>query len=266
MEAHRHQQRDRSPPHRQAAFAQTMSSPAAAPAAMRMGSGTLKRQLTTRVATAIRTVGRSMSARRASTKEAPAMAPVAAAVTPATKARTWGCCRRTSGTAHDEEVDRKEHADRGGHRAGEGRDEVADEGHGDDHRSRGDHRHRHRVEELLIGRASRSWSTTPPCRKGTMARPLPKTKAPASAKYQAIVSSSARGCRARAGPRRVQATARRRRAATEARRRLDQHATTTPQTRKSQTISDSVQAVTPAMRAKSPTAGGPCARVIRTSL
>src|SRR5688500_18344345 len=33
--------------------------------------------------------------------------------------------------------------------------------------------------------------TTPACRKGTMARPLPKTKAPASVKYAAILRSVA---------------------------------------------------------------------------
>src|SRR2546428_13162854 len=33
-------------------------------------------------------------------------------------------------------------------------------------------------------------STTPPCRKGTIASPLPKTNAPASVKYQAIRQSS----------------------------------------------------------------------------
>src|SRR3954464_7420876 len=32
-----------------------------------------------------------------------------------------------------------------------------------------------------------NWLTTPPCRNGTIASPLPKTNAPASAKYQAIV-------------------------------------------------------------------------------
>src|SRR3954463_16807327 len=34
-----------------------------------------------------------------------------------------------------------------------------------------------------------NWLTTPPCRNGTIASPLPKTNAPASAKYQAIVQS-----------------------------------------------------------------------------
>ena len=38
--------------------------------------------------------------------------------------------------------------------------------------------------------------TTPPCRKGTIARPLPNTNAPASAKYQAICQSVSVG----AGP------------------------------------------------------------------
>src|SRR5215207_6526128 len=36
-----------------------------------------------------------------------------------------------------------------------------------------------------------NWVTTPPCRNGTIASPLPKTKAPASAKYQPMVSSVA---------------------------------------------------------------------------
>ena len=50
---------------------------------------------------------------------------------------------------------------------------------------------------IATATASRNWRslsqwnspTTPPCRNGTIARPLPKTKAPASAKYQPIRQS-----------------------------------------------------------------------------
>ena len=58
-----------------------MTRPAAAPAAMSTGSGTLKRQMMPAATSAMSTVGRSKMARRASTKQAPAMAPEAAAVT-----------------------------------------------------------------------------------------------------------------------------------------------------------------------------------------
>jgi hypothetical protein len=67
-----------------------MMMPTTAPAAMSKGSGTLNRQLVPSTASAISTVGTSMMARRARTKQAPAMVPEAAAVTPATKALTFG--------------------------------------------------------------------------------------------------------------------------------------------------------------------------------
>src|SRR2546427_10828411 len=51
---------------------------------------------------------------------------------------------------------------------------------------------------IATATASRNWrsfsqwkpSTTPPCRNGTIASPLPKTNAPASVKYQAMRQSS----------------------------------------------------------------------------
>lgn len=67
-----------------------MTSPAAAPAAMSRGSGTLKRHATPRATAAITSVGTSTMARRASTKQAPAIVPEAPAVTPATKPFTFG--------------------------------------------------------------------------------------------------------------------------------------------------------------------------------
>ena len=57
---------------------------------MRIGSGTLNRHVTPSAATAISAVGTSITARRASTKQAPPIAPEAAAVTPLTKAFTCG--------------------------------------------------------------------------------------------------------------------------------------------------------------------------------
>ena len=58
---------------------------------MTSGSGIfLKRLKISQVESAMPTVVTSMRARRPSTKAAPAIAPVAAAVTPSTKARTFG--------------------------------------------------------------------------------------------------------------------------------------------------------------------------------
>ena len=67
-----------------------MMRPAAAPAPISTGSGTLKRQMMPRATRPMSRVGTSTMARRASTKQAPAMAPDAAAVTPPTNAFTWG--------------------------------------------------------------------------------------------------------------------------------------------------------------------------------
>ena len=94
-----------------------------------------------------------MIARRASTKQAPAIAPEAAAVTPSTNALTFGLAliRSKYGKRdHDEEVDGQEHAERGGRRPGRARHQVADERHRDDDRAGREHRHRHRVEELPL--------------------------------------------------------------------------------------------------------------------
>ncbi len=55
---------------------------------MSTGSGTLNRHATARATAPISSVGTSTIARRASTKQAPAMVPDAAAVTPATKPLT----------------------------------------------------------------------------------------------------------------------------------------------------------------------------------
>ena len=57
---------------------------------MSSGSGILKRHATTRAVAAITRVGTSTIARRARTKQAPAIVPEAAAVTPATKPFTFG--------------------------------------------------------------------------------------------------------------------------------------------------------------------------------
>ena len=59
-------------------------------AAIRIGSGTFKRQSRPNAASPIRAVGRSKMARRPRTTQAPAMAPAAAAVTPLTNAFTCG--------------------------------------------------------------------------------------------------------------------------------------------------------------------------------
>ncbi len=90
--------------------------------------------------------------------------------------------------------------------------------------------------------------TTPPWRKGTIARPLPKTKAPASAKYHAMRQSVL----ASAGPcspltRSGQGITRAARARCAGSRRSRY---VTPAARKSQTISDSVHAVTAALARK----------------
>src|SRR5216684_327458 len=51
----------------------------------------------------------------------------------------------------DHQIYGQEHSDRGEGRAGESRDEVADECHRDDHWPRRDHRHRHGIDELPLG-------------------------------------------------------------------------------------------------------------------
>src|SRR3954451_5416709 len=102
------------------------------------------------------------------------------------------------------------------------------------------------------------WLTTPPWRNGTMASPLPKTKAPASAKYSATrpsngqlgaASTPANGAAAadnaprRPGPAMTPAAGAFSRGGARTRR------TTTPEARNNQTISDSVQAVAAALTA-----------------
>ena len=116
-----------------------------------------------------------------------------------------------------------------------------------------DHRDRDRVEELPLvepaelARPRRRGGT------GTIARPLPNTNAPASAKYQRDRperrSSAAGPCRPVSEPRRQRARAPR--AARGRGRRARRAARRRPRARKTQTISDSVQAVTTALTAKS---------------
>jgi len=90
-----------------------------------------------------------------------------------------------------------------------------------------------------------SWLTTPPCRNGTIARPLPNTKAPASAKYQKIFQNSVSGV----GPCRPVVSHRGIAVNTVAlgNERARRTKTSTPDSKNSQTISDSVHAVTTAL-------------------
>jgi hypothetical protein len=110
---------------------------------------------------------------------------------------------------------------------------------------------------IATATASRNWRsvshrssfTTAPCRKGTMASPLPKMNAPASANSHAMrprlpsgagpcspVTSQGHGATTSVAP---------------ARRGLLATSATTPQRTKSQTSSDSVHAVTRALARKS---------------
>ena len=130
------------------------TSPASPAMTTRSGSGTLKRQRSPRLARAIAAVGTSTIARCPRTTTAPAMAPLAAAVAPSEKARSCALLRWRTNQGAGMTVkhpDWQEDADGGQGRSREPGDQVADEGHGDDDRSRGDHGDGHRVEELLLG-------------------------------------------------------------------------------------------------------------------
>src|SRR4029453_7431424 len=117
---------------------------------------------------------------------------------------------------------------------------------------------------IATATASRNWRsvsqpnsvTTPPWRKGTIARPLPKTKAPALAKNQPMVQSV---CGAAGPPRPVVSQAQGSTAgATAAARDRKPRARheRPPAATKSQTSSDSVQAVTRALAPKSAHSNG----------
>src|SRR5713101_9168300 len=168
-------------------------SPTAPAATMTIGSGAfLSFSSTRKVATPITAVGTSMMDRLARTNAAPPIAPAAAAVTPETKAFTRRSLdqRRTLGA--------KNMTTANGGRNTPAAEMTAPSGP--------DTRYPMNATVMTTGpgviiataTASRNWrsfsqwklSTTPPCRNGTIARPLPNTKAPASVKYQAIRHNS----------------------------------------------------------------------------
>src|SRR3954451_3530754 len=110
--------------------------------------------------------------------------------------------------------------------------------------------------------------TTPPWRNGTMARPLPKTNAPASAKYQPRVHRVA----AEAGPANPEIDQSERGSIPSAPLAFTHlggafaHMASTPLARNSQMISDSVQAVTIVLTENSAQSKRSRAKVIFTSL
>src|SRR6266576_563614 len=154
---------------------------------MRTGSGILRgARRSARVTSAMRIVEGSTSARRPRITAAPAMAPVAAAVTPSTNAFTrwffatrlkWGATRTTTTYTGKKTPTAARTAPAGPATRYPMNATVITTGPG-----------------VIIDTATASinwrsvsqWncSTTPPCRNGTIASPLPKTNNPAAAKYQ----------------------------------------------------------------------------------
>ena len=108
--------------------------------------------------------------------------------------------------------------------------------------------------------------TTPPYRNGTIASPLPKTNSPAPAKYTRIFQSTPSdvgppSAVASPGTAGMHARARDAGALSRPRRSIG----TSPHNRKTQMISDSVQAVTSALAVKSTQSNRSRPSVIRTS-
>ena len=88
-----------------------------------------------------------------------------------------------------EQVAGQEHPERGQRRANRTSHEVADEGDGDDHRSRRDHGDRDRIEELPLGQPVELSDDAAVRETGRSPARCRIRMRPASAKYRAIVQS-----------------------------------------------------------------------------
>src|SRR6266496_4376332 len=226
--------------------------------------------MTPSVTAQIRTVGTSTRARRPSTITAPAIAPVAAAVTPSTNALMRGLSakRRKCGAARTVTKYTGANTPMAATVAPSGpatrypmNATVITTGPGVI------------IETATASRNCRSvsqWncSTTPPCRNGTMASPLPNTNSPAAAKYQNTFQSTPTD----AAPVRPDVSHAGHGATSSAvvgaagRARARASRGMNPEATKTQMISLAVQAVTARLTVKSPQSSRSRPSVLRASL